>query len=180
MIVAWENPEVPVCQKRPFRVESANAALIPEEYAAILRLNLDVRRRYPSSVNEVASNLIGEIRPECEADAVALRVEYPSYHFSLTQDSNLTLSCYFPQAPPDAPDEVALVVQFFSSGGTQRVMTDITWGHPSGHIEDSIPHEWSSSDDWPVLTPEIAATIFADMPRLRESFRRAVARGFPS
>lgn len=141
---------------------------------------LNVRRRYPHPVNEVASNLIERIRPECEADAISLRAQYPAYHFSLTQDRNLTLSCFFPQAPHDAPDEVALVVQFLSSAGIQRVMADITWGHPSGHIEASIPHEWSSSDDWPVLTHEIAATIVADMPRLRGSFRRAVARGFPS
>ena len=42
-----------VCQKRPSGVKSANAALNPEEYAANLRLNLDVKRS-PTTVPRIA------------------------------------------------------------------------------------------------------------------------------
>jgi hypothetical protein len=135
-------------------------------------------------MNEAVTNLTGQIRPQFEAEAALLREQFPNCRFVIHELTSSTfpgfyLSCLFPDASREDPDELAFCLNFFDSKDGYRVMADITWGHPSGHVEDSIPFDWESNDEWPLLTAEVSAIIHGDIPRLLASFRKAVDRGSP-
>ncbi|MDR3401493.1 MAG: hypothetical protein P4L99_03255 [Chthoniobacter sp.] len=140
----------------------------------------------PSGFPQAVDSLMAKVRPQFEAGATRLRERYPQYRFQVDDYTNpvsrtLSVGCDFPGPfeSADAPDDVALCLTFFWNTDACRGMADITWGHPSGHVEDSLPYDWQHSDEWPVLTEEFADEILSAIPRLLESFERAVARGCP-
>jgi hypothetical protein len=132
-------------------------------------------------VNELASSLFQQVRPLFEEAAVELRKRFPNCRFHVVNltagpGHTLYLSASFPESSGNDPDEVAFCVEVLHE---DRVMADITWGHPSGHIEDTFPAEWEHSSEWPILTAKLVSSIVADTPRLLQSFQRAVDRKLP-
>jgi hypothetical protein len=85
----------------------------------------------------------------------------------------IALSCFFPNAPPDQPDEVTLELCFGGvSGRGPTVEADVVWGHPGQVEADLFPHPAP-------LTEETLRIVEGELPELIEALWSAVRRGRP-
>src|SRR5262245_15183365 len=119
--------------------------------------------------------------------AAELARRHPEAHFSVqsvesgaltaNKQHSLFLSCSWPGRGRDEPDEVVLEVQLCHLTATPQVNADVCWS--PGPFEAEFACDWKSSDDWPEATPEVLNQLYAKMPELMNTFRRAVARGRP-
>ena len=85
----------------------------------------------------------------------------------------IALSCYFPDAPADQPDEVTLELCVGGIGGPKPSLeADVIWGCP-GQVElDLFPGSVAMSED-------AVQRIEAELPRLVQVLQAAVRRGRP-
>jgi hypothetical protein len=114
---------------------------------------------------------------EINAGVSGVRAAVWSQHFGQATDSPghvIALSCFFPNAPPDQPDEVSLELSFGGvTGPNPTVEADVVWGHPGQAEADLFPR--------PVpLTEESLRRVEIELPRLIEVLWSAVRRGRPS
>ncbi len=58
-------------------------------------------------------------------------------------------------------------------------MSDVVWGHPSGHSEASFFEDWHTQDDWPPVSPATLQQLRAFMPRLISTFVESIGRRSP-
>jgi hypothetical protein len=85
----------------------------------------------------------------------------------------IALSCFFPEAPPNQPDEVTLELCIGSvRGPSPSLEADVIWGHPGQLEADLFPGTVAMSED-------ALRRIEAELPRLVEVLRTAVRRGRP-
>jgi hypothetical protein len=83
------------------------------------------------------------------------------------------LSCFFPQAPLDQPDEVSLTLSIGGVRGPGPTLdVDVCWSDPGGLEADLFPKTVP-------LSEEALQKVDAELPRLIEVLRTAVRRGRP-
>ncbi len=135
------------------------------------------------SGHDIIRDLGRRFLPPLRSAREEIRTAFPEYRVQVWSQTHgqktespghvIGLSCFFPNAPLDQPDEVVLELGFagvFASAPTVNV--DLIWGHP-GQIElDLFPGAVA-------LTNEALNCIKAELPRLVEVFRVAVRRGRP-
>jgi len=87
---------------------------------------------------------------------------------------SIAIECLFRDAPATETDHVALVVLVDHMKARPRISADVSWGDPSGYVEDEFRPE-------PVeLTSETLQELYAALPHLYESLESAVIRKKPS
>jgi hypothetical protein len=116
-----------------------------------------------------------------------LASRHPDAHFSVrdvpfgtrtaAQGHMLFVECYWPGRRSNGPDNVILEIELYHLTTVPQINADVCWG--SGQVEVEFVAGWSSSNDWPEVTPEILEQLIARMPEFFEAFREAAARGNP-
>jgi hypothetical protein len=135
-------------------------------------------------VEEVRERVLARL----ESCAAEMRREFPGLRFSVSQGPvgsrtdlqgyNFHLECLFAGQERE-PDDLALSVSLCHLTTTPRIMADVSWGHPSGYCEAELRDDWSSNNDWPLVTSTMMAELTSAVPRLLEAFKAAVRRGAP-
>lgn len=75
----------------------------------------------------------------------------------------MLLECVFPQAGKDAPDNVAVMIGLCHLNSRARIMTEVVWGHPSGHPEVEFRDNSLTNSDWPVSNTIWASLFLAGL-----------------
>jgi len=74
-------------------------------------------------------------------------------------------------------DTVALEVSVCHLMTEPRFMADVCWrGDSAGGTEASLPYEWTSSDEWPLVTSDGIAELRSSIPGLLEALEAAFRR----
>jgi hypothetical protein len=124
------------------------------------RLALEMQQRHPELIFAVWSSPTGTL------------TDYKGH--------DLGVECCFQQSSPKVASVVALSIDVCHLTSTPRVMLEVGWAHPSGHVEASYPDDWSSSDEWPTATPEVLNDLKRRFPDFIRAFQLAVERGAPN
>ena len=113
---------------------------------------------------------------EINADFPAVRAKVWSQPHGQATDSPghvIALSCFFPEAATDQPDELTLEVCVAGvRGPTCLISADVIWGYP-GRVEMEL------FDSSVAMSTDALQRIEAELPRLVEVLRTAVANGPP-
>ena len=131
-------------------VQDIEARLLPQLHAVADRLST----RFP------------HLKLHIFAGTVGAKTTYQGYHIGI--------ECLFPNVRPDAPDNVALSVDFQHLPSAPQMTAAIVWGHPSGHSEAEC------SDAWVDVSETAIEQLCTDLPRLCQEFESTVERGYPS
>jgi hypothetical protein len=84
------------------------------------------------------------------------------------------VSCFFPDATPDLPDQVVLEICIGDAWGSHpTVAADVVWSHP-GQLEASL-----LPDSAPASEPTLRR-IEAELPELVDAWKDAIRRGRPA
>jgi hypothetical protein len=90
-----------------------------------------------------------------------------------SQGQVIALTCFFPVAPTDQPDEVSLQIVINDVQGPKSSLeVDVIWGYP-GQVEEDL---FNGSVP---LSEHATGQIEAELPRLVEVLLTAVRRGRP-
>jgi hypothetical protein len=85
----------------------------------------------------------------------------------------IALSCFFPAAPADQPDEVTLELCVGGVGGPEPSLeADVIWSYPGQLEADLFPGKVP-------LSEQVLQRVEAELPRLVEVLQTAVRRGRP-
>ena len=130
------------------------------------------------------SHLRRKVLPILQAYAQQLRAEHPDLNINVYdwsvgdrtdwQGHAIGLECLIGDAMPELPDNVALAVELCHLHKTPKISSaDVTWGHPSGHIEAELLAD-------PIrFSPESLTEIVDRLPELFIALQQAVRRGQP-
>jgi hypothetical protein len=126
--------------------------------------------------------------PQLELLAADLRASFPHWQIHVSshptgrltpfQGHDLSIECLNPRASGE-PDNVALTIALCHLDRNPKLMADVCWGHPSGHVEASLHHDWTTSSDWPAVTNESIDALDRALPRLFDALRTALDRERP-
>lgn len=127
-----------------------------------------LEQRFLASLQVAAADIKTEFRH--------VRAQAYSQPFGQATDSPghaMGLSCFFPQAPDDQPDEVVLEIVLGGAWNpVPSIEVNVIWGYP-GQVE---------ADLFPVPVPlsdAVIQQIECELPRLLAVLRSAVQRGRP-
>jgi hypothetical protein len=139
------------------------------------RLDIELKARFLRPLQELAEALRRQVpgrQLRVYEGPVGSATEYQGY--------DVGIECLLPNVSPDQPDNVALQIGVCHLTSKPRVMADVVWGHPSGHVEAAFREDWSGNHEWPEATPDVLQAIEDDLPRLTAAFVAAVKRGQPT
>ena len=136
-----------------------------------------------NDANDLIGTLEAQYMPLLTKLAADLGQRYPGLKFDVytwPPDSGpfhpIGLECFFPEQPLDQPDNVCLHIDLYRPA---RLMADVVWGHPSGHVEAALNDTWTTQDDWPEATPSTLSQLEEFFAGLCRAFEEAVRRGHP-
>ena len=115
-----------------------------------------------------------------ENEVRQLTERFPHIHpkatsfFGRTQTQVLALECRFLEAPDAEPDLLALCITGEKLGTTPRIQADISWGDPSGFVEEEV------FDSPAELNRESLLTIEENLPQLYTRLEELIRRGKPT
>jgi hypothetical protein len=135
------------------------------------------------------AKLAGEFMPRLKEVESRLKAALPGAAVSVFFGSigsatsfngaHLGIECLLPQRADDQPDNVAFTITFCHMDREPRLAADVSWGHPSGHIEASLSGQEGPSDRWPPADQDRIAELNEKAPHLLQVFEQAAQRGHP-
>jgi hypothetical protein len=128
--------------------------------------------------------------PELELLASEMRHQHPTLTFNVwrgpvgtlteQQGYDFGVECLIPRTTPDVSDNVALSMELSDLTATPRLMAEVGWGHPFGHVEAIFQNNWLTSAEWPEASPKTLDELRRAFPKLVQAFKSAVERGAQS
>lgn len=164
-------------EKHDELVEAACHALIhfdwlrPGRRAELMRI---LEERFLPRVRDCADQLRAA-HPDCgicvHSSPIGSRTSFQAHE--------LSIECILRNVPPDGADNVALTITFSHLDRDARLFATVYWGDPAGEPELDFRDDWTSSDQWPLATPEKIAELEAFLPALFDALRAALDRRRP-
>jgi hypothetical protein len=130
----------------------------------------------------IVADLERELLPPFKELAESVPAQFPGVKADVKSQSydspadfhHIYISCLLPDVPHYRPDLVELIVGLYDLSSSPKINADVCWGHPSGYVEAEF------SFDPVEASAKVLNELYADLPRLYESFIEAVKRGRPS
>ena len=122
-----------------------------------------LEKLYFPILKELASDLSKQYSMlKCVVSSTSIGSETPF------QGHSIGIECIFPESVKEQADLLSFSFALCHLNLTPKLMVDIVWGYPSGHIEWALS-DCNSYEDWPDVTPallEQVAGIFPDLCQL--------------
>ena len=123
---------------------------------ALHRLAAELRARFPDADVSVFSNSVGDLTP--------------------FQGHDVGLECALNLGASTADDWLVLSVSTCHLSTNPRMNADVSWpSGPTPHPDVPAGSRWTTSNDWPLATPERLDLLASDVERLADLFRKKVA-----